>query len=222
MPNRAERRKAAKDQRRGVPSQYDQTRGRAQSGMLDEYALQEKSRRIQEGVDDSGVWKPSARTEVDEEVESVFEANPNYQDPKAFKAPHSVRQWFRVGSWTLIALSVIAFFVVMWLPTHPLWLILTVSVVFVVMDEGGTRVLLVDGTEGEAQQGALGVDDDLLVFLVHGHYLADDAADGDYLGSGLKGGAEVLHLLLLLLGLAGLPPHHDADQHDENDHDEIG
>ena len=32
----------------------------------------------------------------------------------------------------LIALSVIAFFVVMWLPTHPLWLILTVSVVFVV------------------------------------------------------------------------------------------
>lgn len=132
MPNRAERRKAAKDQRRGVPSQYDQTRGRARSGMLDEYALQEKSRRIQEGVDDSGVWKPSARTEVDEEVESVFEANPNYQDPKAFKAPHSVRQWFRVGSWTLIALSVIAFFVVMWLPTHPLWLILTVSVVFVV------------------------------------------------------------------------------------------
>ena len=130
MPNRAERRKAAKDQRRGVPSQYDQTRGRARSGMLDEYALQEKSRRIQEGVDDSGVWKPSARTEVDEEVESVFEANPNYQDPKAFKAPHSVRQWFRVGSWTLIALSVIAFFVVMWLPTHPLWLILTVSVVF--------------------------------------------------------------------------------------------
>lgn len=117
MPNRAERRKAAKDQRRGVPSQYDQTRGRARSGMLDEYALQEKSRRIQEGVDDSGVWKPSARTEVDEEVESVFEANPNYQDPKAFKAPHSVRQWFRVGSWTLIALSVIAFFVVMWLPT---------------------------------------------------------------------------------------------------------
>ena len=104
MPNRAERRKAAKDQRRGVPSQYDQTRGRARSGMLDEYALQEKSRRIQEGVDDSGVWKPSARTEVDEEVESVFEANPNYQDPKAFKAPHSVR----------------------------LWLILTVSVVFVV------------------------------------------------------------------------------------------
>ena len=123
MPNRAERRKAAKDQRRGVPSQYDQTRGRARSGMLDEYA---------EHAGSGGVWKPSARTEVDEEVESVFEANPNYQDPKAFKAPHSVRQWFRVGSWTLIALSVIAFFVVMWLPTHPLWLILTVSVVFVV------------------------------------------------------------------------------------------
>mgnify|MGYP007041558014 CR=1 FL=1 len=66
-------------------------------------------------------------------------------------APRSMRKWSRCsrptrtiriprrsrhrtpcGSWTLIALSVIAFFVVMWLPTHPLWLILTVSVVFVV------------------------------------------------------------------------------------------
>ena len=47
MPNRAERRAQAKNNRRGVPQQYDQTHGRARSGMLDEYQLQEKSRRLQ-------------------------------------------------------------------------------------------------------------------------------------------------------------------------------
>ena len=51
---------------------------------------------------------------------------------KMFKAPHSLRQWFRVGSWTLIAIAIIAFFVVMWLPSHPMWLIITVSAVFIV------------------------------------------------------------------------------------------
>lgn len=132
MPNRAERRKAARDNRRGIPQQYDQTRGRGRSGMIDEYALQEKSRRLQEGIDDGGPWKPSARIESDDAVESVFEANPNYRDPKAFKAPHSVRQWFRVISWVLIVLSVIGFFVVMWLPSAPLALVITVSAVFAV------------------------------------------------------------------------------------------
>ena len=39
MPNRAERRAQAKNNRRGVPQQYDQTHGRARSGMLDEYQL---------------------------------------------------------------------------------------------------------------------------------------------------------------------------------------
>ena len=43
MPNRAERRSK---NRNGVPDQYDQTRGRGRSGMIDEYALQEKSRRL--------------------------------------------------------------------------------------------------------------------------------------------------------------------------------
>ena len=80
MPN------AAKQQKISVgESRRSTTRPVAvpDSGMLDEYALQEKSRRIQEGVDDGGVLEAAAsRTEVDEEVESVFEANPNYQDPK--------------------------------------------------------------------------------------------------------------------------------------------
>ena len=47
MPNRAERRAQAKNNRRGVPQQYDQTHGRARSGMLDEYQLQEKSPGLQ-------------------------------------------------------------------------------------------------------------------------------------------------------------------------------
>ena len=85
------------------------------------------------------------------------------------------------------------------------------------MDEGGTRVLLVDGAEGEAQQGALGVDDDLLILLVDFDDLADHLADGDDLGAGLQIATEVLLLLLLLLGLLGLPPHHAAEHDDDHD-----
>lgn len=129
MPNRAERRAKAKTDRRGIPSQYDSTHGRGRAGMIDEYQLQERSRRLQEGGD-LGPWKPSGGSVV--ETDTTLTTNPNYRNPRAFKAPHSVRQWFRVGSWTLIALSVIAFFVVMWLPSHPMWLIITVSAVFIV------------------------------------------------------------------------------------------
>ena len=115
MPNRAERRAQAKQNRRGVPQQYDQTRGRGRSGMLDEYQLQEKSRRLQDGID--GPWKPTGGSVV--ENESLLTTSPNYTNPKMFKAPHSARQWFRVISWLLIALSAIAFLVIMWLPSHP-------------------------------------------------------------------------------------------------------
>ena len=51
MANRAERRAQAKANRRGVPSQYDQTQGRGRSGMIDEYQLQQKSQRLQDGTD---------------------------------------------------------------------------------------------------------------------------------------------------------------------------
>ena len=54
MPNRAERRAQAKAGRRGVPSQYDQTQGRGRSGMIDEYQLQQKSQRLQDGTDGTG------------------------------------------------------------------------------------------------------------------------------------------------------------------------
>ena len=128
MPNRAERRAQAKAGRRGVPSQYDQTRGRGRSGMIDEYQLQQKSERLIDGTD--GEWKPSGGKIA--ETETVLTTNPDYTNPKMFKAPHSMRQWFRVVSWALIALSAIAFLVVMWLPSHPMWLIATVSIVFAV------------------------------------------------------------------------------------------
>lgn len=131
MANRAERRAEAKRAKKGIPSQYDQSRGRARTGLVDEYALQQKSIRLQEGNDGVDGWKPTATT-ISEEVESPFDANPNYRDPKAFKAPHSVRQWFRVVSWALIVIAAIAFLVVMWLPTKPVWLVVTTAIVFVV------------------------------------------------------------------------------------------
>ena len=67
MPNRAERRAQAKAGRRGVPSQYDQTRGRGRSGMIDEYQLQQKSQRLQDGTDGTE-WKPSGGTIADTET----------------------------------------------------------------------------------------------------------------------------------------------------------
>ena len=124
MPNRAERRAAAKGGNKGVPQQYDRTRGRARSGMLDEYQLQERSRRLIENGD--AEWKPSSSTVV-----ATQESDPTIANPE-MNAPHSVRQWFRIVSWTLIALSIIGFFVVMWLPTKPLWLVITISAVFAV------------------------------------------------------------------------------------------
>ena len=77
-----------------------------------------------------GPWKPTGGSVV--ENENLLTTNPDYTNPKMFKAPHSMRQWFRVASWALIALSAIAFLVVMWLPSHPMWLIATVSIVFAV------------------------------------------------------------------------------------------
>lgn len=95
MPNRAERRAQAKAGRRGVPSQYDQTQGRGRSGMIDEYQLQQKSQRLQDGTDGTE-WKPSGGTIAD--TETLLTTNPNYTNPKMFKAPHSLRQWFRVAA----------------------------------------------------------------------------------------------------------------------------
>ena len=50
MPNRADAVPKPK-QAAGSASQYDQTRGRGRSGMIDEYQLQQKSQRLQDGTD---------------------------------------------------------------------------------------------------------------------------------------------------------------------------
>lgn len=127
MANRAERRAQRK---KGVPDQYDATKGRARSGMIDEYQLQEKSRRLKEGK--SGPWKPTS-SELEHAEEVAMDTDPNdFDPPQVVRAPHSVRQWFRVASWVVIVVSAIMFFVVMWLPQHPLWSIITVSACFAV------------------------------------------------------------------------------------------
>lgn len=125
MANRAERRSKNKS---GVPSQYDQTRGRQRSGMIDEMALQEKSRRLKEGTD--GPWKPTS-SELEHYEEVAMNDDPNdFDPPHVIRAPHSVRQWFRLCTWILIIVSAIAFFVVMWIPNMPTWAIITVSACF--------------------------------------------------------------------------------------------
>lgn len=124
MPNRAERRAQAKRTRQGTQDRFDRTRGR--TGIVDEYALQERSRHL---IEDGGTgWKPKAETLS----LPTLDDDPDLKNPTVLRAPHSVRQWFRVASWVFIVAAAIAFFVVMWLPSHPLWLMITVSAVFVV------------------------------------------------------------------------------------------
>ncbi|RBP97987.1 hypothetical protein CRD60_02060 [Bifidobacterium aemilianum] len=126
MVNRAERRAQAKRGSKGVPSQYDQTQGRARSGMVDEYSLQERSRRLEEHA--KGEWKPSSST-----IDAKLTLDDiNSYNPERVHKHRSLRQWLRLFSWILISLSAIAFIVVMWLPKHPIWLVITVSAVFAV------------------------------------------------------------------------------------------
>lgn len=127
MPNRAERRAAAKrnKQNRGIPQQYDETNGRNRGGMVDEYTLQERSRRLEEH-EQAGEWKPSSSVQQRKpETEDI-----NLNNPKIDGAPHSVRQVLRIITWTLIVLCAIAFLVIMWIPSVPMWLIITIAAVF--------------------------------------------------------------------------------------------
>lgn len=115
MPNRAERRATAKrnKQNKGVPQQYDETKGRNRGGMIDEYEL-------------NGEWKPSSSVQqATSEAEDINLSNPNISG-----SPHSVRQVFRIITWTLIVLCAVAFLVIMWIPSVPMWLIITIAAVF--------------------------------------------------------------------------------------------
>ena len=122
MPNRAERRRTSRRKGNGIPTQYDRTRGRSRSNMLDEEGLQERSRRLAERGDVE--WKPTGSTAAAHTDESQTE------HPEVHAGIGGVRGVLRLVSWVIIGLSVLAFFVLMWLPTHPFALVATVSIVF--------------------------------------------------------------------------------------------
>ncbi|MFT8988106.1 MAG: tripartite tricarboxylate transporter TctB family protein [Bifidobacterium psychraerophilum] len=125
MANRAARRAQARSNQKGIPSQYDQSNGRGRSGMIDEHALQERSRRLQNH--ESAEWKPSGGTDLD-----AVQVDQQQRNENPMHMPHSPRQWMRLISWVLIVAACIAFLVIMWLPSVPLWLVITISAVFAV------------------------------------------------------------------------------------------
>ena len=129
MPNRAERRAAAKrsKQNKGVPQQANEAQGGNRSGLVDEYALQERSRRLEEH-EQEGEWKPSSSVQKERHEDEDI----TLDNPKVSHTPHSVRQVFRIITWTLILLCEISFLVIMWIPSVPMWLIITIASVFAV------------------------------------------------------------------------------------------
>lgn len=126
MSNRAERRANARRNRRGSsrqqPSRYQ---AKSREGLVDEYALQERSIRLQDGQ--PGEWRPSAT--IDLPVQST---SSSARQPGGIRMPHTVRGWVRFFCWLLIVLSAMAFFVVMWIPNMPTWSVIVVSAVFAV------------------------------------------------------------------------------------------
>ncbi|PJM72984.1 hypothetical protein CS006_06955 [Bifidobacterium primatium] len=124
MPNRAERRANAKRNRKGTAKQPARYQARSREGLVDEYSLQEKSIRLQDGQ--TGEWKPSARTDL------PVQNAPVTREPGKLSLPHTARGWVRFLCWLLIVLSALAFFVVMWIPNMPTWSVIVVSAVFAV------------------------------------------------------------------------------------------
>ena len=108
--------------RGGVPAQYQRNQGRNRSALLDEDSLQERSRRLADG--ESAEWKPSSLETQQEQAEA--------QAHEAASKPRGWRGWLTIVAWVLICLSIVGFFTLMWLPTHPFWLVATVSGVFAV------------------------------------------------------------------------------------------
>lgn len=124
MANRKERRAKARQNRRGIPSQYDDTKGRARGGMIDEYALQERSRKLVERK--NGEWKPSSSVTDEEERVAANTRRTESGD----ETMNKVRKVIGVCSWAVLLLSALAFLVIMWLPSQPIALVITVSVLF--------------------------------------------------------------------------------------------
>ncbi|MBW3088170.1 tripartite tricarboxylate transporter TctB family protein [Bifidobacterium sp. 82T24] len=124
MPNRAERRANAKRSRKGAAKQPVRYQAKSRQGMVDEYSLQERSIRLQDGQ--PGEWKPSAKTDL------PVQATSSVRQPRKLSLPHTARGWIRFFCWLLIVLSAMAFFVVMWIPNMPTWSVIVVSAVFAV------------------------------------------------------------------------------------------
>lgn len=124
MTNRAERRAQAKRSRRGQANNQYRTGVRASSGIMDERALQERSRKLAQGQ--GGEWKPTGHVDIPPEGQPT---NPNYRNPKIGRSSHSFKQWMRIITWILIVISGLAFLVCMWLPNTPLWVTITIVVI---------------------------------------------------------------------------------------------
>lgn len=71
---------------------------------------------LQDRLNSKGEWKPTSSSQVAEDATK--------------KAPWTPRRVFNIISWVLIALSMIGFIVVMWVPVA--WLIITVCAMFAV------------------------------------------------------------------------------------------
>lgn len=71
---------------------------------------------LQDRLNSRGEWKPTSSAQAAEDVQK--------------KAPWTPRRVLNLISWVLIALSMIGFIVVMWVPVA--WLIITVCVMFAV------------------------------------------------------------------------------------------
>jgi hypothetical protein len=92
--------------------------------MIDEHALQERSRRLQEHEDIE--WKPSGGTIAQ------LDSSASRTTSNAIHMPQSTRQWLRLLSWVLIVISCASFLVIMWLSNVPMWLVITISSVFAI------------------------------------------------------------------------------------------
>ena len=108
---------------------------------LDDAALQERSVRLSSGG--SETWKPSGsgqarrrpadagRVHTAPGSTTAQSAATSLRDGQHRSSSSRWRTWFRIACWVLIGVSACGFFVIMWLPTHPLWLVITVAAVFI-------------------------------------------------------------------------------------------
>lgn len=122
VANRAQRRannKAA--QKAGTNGQPEASRS-----ATDQARFNRQADRVAEGTTE---WVPRR---VDPVEDVVSEPAVNVQTMAVPTRKRSAKGWMKFFSWALIAISAVAFLIVMWIPNLPLWAIATVSGVFIV------------------------------------------------------------------------------------------